>query len=177
MPTIANTTASTCSGTGFTVTPANGADIVPSNTTYSWTYVDNTNITGEATGTAQSAISQTLTNTTINAEQVVYTVTPTAGSCTGSTFTVTATINPTPVVQNTTATICSGTAFTVAPSNGNGNVVPAGTQYTWTVSTNANISGASDVSTPQASVTQTLTNTTNTVQTITYTVTPVLLWM
>ncbi|MDP4761501.1 MAG: Ig-like domain-containing protein, partial [Crocinitomicaceae bacterium] len=132
------------------------------------------NITGEANGTAQSAISQTLTNTTINNEQVDYTVTPTSGACIGSTFTLTATINPTLVVQNATATICSGTAFTVAPSNGNGNVIPNGTQYTWTVANNANVTGASNQSTPQASVSQSLVNTTNTVQTITYTVTPVL---
>ena len=173
--TIANKTVSACSGSGFTVTPSNGTDIVPSGTTYAWSSlpVVTGGLTGGATASLQSSISGTLTNPTNIAQTATYTVTPTSGSCTGATFTVVATINPKPVVPNQTATICSGETFTTAPSNAAPTtIIPTGTTYTWTVAPNANVTGESDQSTGQSSISQTLTNTTNTVQTVVYTVTP-----
>ena len=41
------------------------------------------------------------------------------------------TVNPTPTVTAQAATICSGAAFSVAPINGSGNIVPTGTTYSW----------------------------------------------
>lgn len=90
-------------------------------------------------------------------------------SCSGTAKTYTITVNPTPVVANKTATICSGTAFTA--TTGGSDVVPAGTQYTWTVAPNANVTGASNQATGVSTISQTLTNTSNTVQTVTYNVT------
>ena len=52
-------------------------------------------------------------------------------------------------------------------------IVPAGTTYTWTVSSNANVTGQSDQATAQSNISQTLTNLTNVTQTLVYTVTPV----
>jgi len=63
----------------------------------------------------------------------VYTVTPTsgdAGNCVGTNFTITVTVNSTPVIANKTSTICSGAAFTVSPSNSGSEIVPASTTYT-----------------------------------------------
>jgi len=105
----------------------------------------------------------------------VYTVTPTsgdAGSCVGTNFTITVTVNPTPVIANKTSTICSGTAFTITPSNSGSEIVPTSTTYTWTVAPNADVTGETDQAVGQSNISQTLTNTSNTVQTVVYTVTP-----
>ena len=172
---IANTTATACSGAAFTVTPANGTDIVPTGTTYSWSAPTVTGgLTGGAPGTALTNISGTLTNPTNVPQTATYTVTPTSGSCTGPTFTVIATINPKPVVPaNQTATACSGSAFTFTLTNAAPTtIIPAGTTYTWTVAPNANVTGEADQTTAQSNVSQTLINTTNTAQLVVYTVTP-----
>ena len=181
-PFIKNKTATICSGQTFTVSPVNGtnSDTVPAGTVYTWTRVANANITGDSNVVApKNDISQTLVNTSNTVQTLVYTVTPVVGtgasSCTGSTFTVTVTINPTPVIANKTATICFGQTFSVKPVNGaNGDIVPAGIKYTWTIaSVDPNITGASLQSTQQDSISQTLGNTGYTVQTVTYTVTPI----
>ncbi len=173
IPAVSNMTATICSGTAFTAAPVNVTNgLVPTGTTYTWTVAANANVTGEsAVSTASNNISQTLTNATVNAEVVTYTVTPTANACAGATFTVAVTVNPIPVVANKTSTICSGTAFTVAPVNGT-DLVPTGTTYTWTVAANANVTGESDVATAQNSISQNLINISSSVETVVYTVTP-----
>ncbi|WP_304364772.1 PKD-like domain-containing protein, partial [Flavobacterium flevense] len=104
-PVIANKIATICSGTSFTVTPVNGgSEVVPTGTTYSWSAPTNaTGISGNLAGTNQTSISGTLTNSNNFPLNVIYTVTPKSGTCTGTPFTVTVTVNPKP-----TATI-SGT--------------------------------------------------------------------
>ncbi len=177
---IANTTATICSGDAFSVTPVNsGAEIVPGGTTYTWAapvIAPAGSISGgSAQGTGQASISQTLTNTTNASATARYTVTPHSGACTGATFTITVTVNPKATITNKTATICSGTSFSVTPVNGAGNIVPVGTTYTWAapvIAPGGSISGSSSEAAGQTSISQTLTNTTNTVATATYTVTP-----
>lgn len=173
-PAITNMTSAVCSGSAFTAAPVNVTNgVVPANTTYTWTVAPNSNVTGEtAVATASNNISQTLTNTTVNAELVTYTVTPTAGICAGSTFTVAVTVNPIPVIANKTATICSGSAFTVSPTTAGSDLVPTGTTYTWTVAANANVTGETNQATAQSSISQILVNATSAVETVVYTVTP-----
>ena len=97
-PVIPNQTATICSATAFTTSPVNAAPttIVPSGTTYTWTVASNTNVTGQSDqATAQSSISQTLTNLTNTVQTVVYTVTPVSGAqgtCSGASFTITVTV-------------------------------------------------------------------------------------
>jgi len=88
--------ANTCSGETFTVIPVDGAgtDVIPAGTTYSWSAPVVAGITGTASGSGAANISGTLTNTTAAPIDVVYTVTPTSGSCTGATFTVTVKVYP-----------------------------------------------------------------------------------
>ena len=97
-PAISPIATSACSQNGFSVTPANGTNgVVPTGTTYSWSAPAVTGgMTGGAAGTNASSISGTLTNTTNTPQTATYTVTPNAGSCTGATFTVTLTVNPSP---------------------------------------------------------------------------------
>jgi len=98
------------------------------------------------------------------------------GICIKRTQAVTVTVAPSCIaISNKTIDICNDTPFTVLPFNADGDIVPAGTTYIWTVSTpNFNITGATSQSIPQASISQTLTNISDTVQSITYTVTPVI---
>ena len=90
------------------MTPTNGlGNIIPSGTTYDWAAPSAiTGISGLSSGTAQTTIGGTLLNSTSAPIDVVYSVTPTSGSCVGSAFNVTVTVNPEPVVsdQNLTET-------------------------------------------------------------------------
>ena len=182
-PVIPNQTAEICSSEIFTVTPLNNppTTIIPADTTYTWAVVDNPNVDGELDETTpQTSISQTLTNTTNTVQTVDYIVTPTSGAdgfCVGEVFTVTVQVNPEPVIQPVNfGAICSGTAFTVIPTNDGGSslsdIVPVNTTYIWTVVDNPNVEGDLDEVDPQTSISQILTNLTNTVQTVDYIVTP-----
>ena len=173
-PAISAMITTVCGGTEFTVVPADGTNgIVPSGTTYSWDAPSGTGFTGGASGSGQVNISGTLTNTTSTVQTATYTVTPTAGnSCTGSTFTVTVTLNPTPVISAMTTTVCGGTEFTIAPANGTNGIVPDGTTYSWDTPAGTGFTGGASGS-GQVNISGTLTNTTSTAQTATYTVTPV----
>ncbi|MFH6989453.1 PKD-like domain-containing protein, partial [Flavobacterium collinsii] len=83
-PVITAMTSTICSGSTFTATPANGTNgTVPAGTTYSWAAPSVIGITGTAAGSNAANISGTLTNTTNAPINVVYTVTPTSGTCTG----------------------------------------------------------------------------------------------
>jgi len=169
---VSNMTAVVCSGSLFSVTPTNGANgIVPANTTYTWT-VSNSNVTGESNNSSgSSVISQTLSNTTNIAQSVVYNVVATTGSCTGNSFTVTVTVNPIPIITAMSASVCSGLAFNVSPSNATNGIVPSGTTYNWTVNS-PNVTGESNNSNPVGTISQTLSQVTNVAQSAVYSVTP-----
>ena len=181
---IPTQTAEICSDETFTITPSNNppTTIVPANTTYTWTVVDNTDVTGESSETTpQTAISQTLTNTTNTVQTVVYTLTPTSGddgNCVGEDFLLNVQIDPKPSLDDVNlAAICSGDSFNLTPTNNGGanstDIIPANTTYTWTVvDANGFVTGDSDDTTGQTSISQTLTNTSNVPQTLVYTVTP-----
>ena len=100
--------------------------------TYSWPAPAGTGFSGGAASTGSpTSIGGTLTNTTNATVTAIYTVTPTSGICTGSTFTVTVTLNPKPAISTMTATVCNTTAFTVTPVNVTNGIVPSGTTYSW----------------------------------------------
>lgn len=167
-----------CSDATFTITPGNAGDSIPAGTTYTWTVAPNTNVTGQSDSAiiGVTSISQTLTNSSNVNQTLIYTVQPVSGNCSGSPFTITVTVKPKPVIANVTpAAICSGNSFSVIPFNGSGNIVPAGTTYTWTAPISnppSAITGGTSESTGQSSISQTLTNSTNDIATLTYTVTP-----
>ena len=171
-PAVTAMTTTTCSGTGFTVSPVNSTNgIVPVGTTYSWFAPS---VSGGMTGGAPGSgtdINGTLTNPFNTSQTANYTVTPTSGSCTGSTFTVTVTVSPRPAVTAMTATSCSAAAFTVSPANITNGLVPSGTTYSWSAPSVAGITGeASGSAAP--SITGTLTNTTTAPIDVAYTLTP-----
>ena len=91
----------------------------------------------------------------------------------GATSDYTIIVNPKPAIENQTITICNNQIFAINPINGipiSSTIVPVGTLYTWTIIPNSNITGASTGS--ATSISQTLTNTSNTLQSIVYNVIP-----
>lgn len=147
--------------------------------TFNWTAIVPPGIVGAVTSGNITIPVQTLINNTNTPLTLTYKAkaSVTGGSsCTGPEFIYSITVNPIPSVQgNMTTTICSGSAFVVSPANGNGNTIPSGTTYTWgvpTVSPAGALTGTSDQSTPQPTISQTLINTTNGIVTATYIVTP-----
>jgi large repetitive protein len=127
--------------------------------------------------TAADLADDAFTNPTNGAIDVVYTVVPvTAGGCEGDAFTITITVNPEPVIADKIAAlICSGETFKVEPMQGvDGDNIPVGTTYIWTVVDNPNVAGESDeILIPQPEISQTLVNTTNNIEEVIYTVIPV----
>ncbi|WP_310559143.1 PKD domain-containing protein [Flavobacterium sp.] len=98
-PVIANKTSIICSGNTFTILPSNaGSEIVPIGTTYTWSnpIISPPNAISGASGETigQTEVSQTLINTTINPVTVTYIVTPIVGVCSGATFSISVTVNP-----------------------------------------------------------------------------------
>ena len=135
-PSISNFTETLCSGNNFTIIPdTTNGDIVPTNTTYTWT-TPIISPAGSVTGataetTPQTEISQFLTNTTDAVATVTYTVVPTAGNCDGIPFTVEITLNAAPEVtmQPQPSTVCqNGTPNTLSITLGSTSDTP---QYQW----------------------------------------------
>ncbi len=157
-----------CSGSAF-LAPQSG---VPTNTLYSWgiPQVSPANaLTGGIARTGAATVSQTLTNVTNAPATATYTITPSSGTCTGSSFTLVVTVNPTPFINAQTNTSCSGNQFNVIPSN-----APTGTTYTWTAPTmSAGVTGGTAQTIPQASISQTLIYTGTGNGTALYRVTPI----
>jgi len=183
-------TAGSCTGASQTVTvtvnptpvmtSANSATICGGGTvsipltsniaaTYTWIAADNVNTTGESLTTQSTAtLSNTITNSTTSAQNVIYTVTPTAGACPGTSQTVTVTVNPTPAMTSaTTATICTGNAVTI-----NLTATVAGSTFTWIAGDNVNTTGESLTTQSTATLTNIITNGTAVAQNVIYTVTP-----
>jgi len=85
------------------------------------------------------------------------------------------TINLTPSISSFNEEINSGDVFTVIPDALNGDLVPAGTTYTWSepvISPVGSVSGASSQFSPQSSISQELKVITSGISTVTYTVLP-----
>lgn len=173
-PQVQNYTEAICSGQSFSVTPQDGnpiGTVVPAGTTYTWaTPVMPAGVTGAVSGTDESTVFGTLVNESPNPQVVTYWVTPTVGTCSGTPFSVSVTVNPTPTVLNYVTQACSGISFATAPVHGAGNVIPADVMYSWAAPmVTGGMTGGSAGSGTQIS--QTLTNPTGAMQTATYTVT------
>ncbi|MBE0646231.1 MAG: hypothetical protein IH596_00435 [Bacteroidales bacterium] len=135
---------------------------------FSWTVVSSSaNITGHSAGSGGSIV-QTLSNSGTTIETVTYTVTPSANGCNGPALDVVITVNP--VSHVTSAPLaqdfCSGGTATL-----NLTADVTGTTYAWTATpSSANLAGFSDGT--GALISQTLTNTGYTIDTVFYTITP-----
>jgi YVTN family beta-propeller protein len=140
-PAITAMTTTICSGAGFTVAPVNITNgIVPAGTTYSWPApVVTGGVTGGAAGTTAANISGILTNPTNTPQTATYTVTPASGSCTGGTFTMIVTVNPSPTATiSGTIAVCKDAASPNITFTGANGTAP----YTFTYSINGGVNQA-----------------------------------
>jgi hypothetical protein len=155
-PEIPDQSALICSGSSFDATPKDGVPdantYVKAGTTYSWPAPVLSiagSITGASLGNALGAITQTLTNTTNIPATATYTVTPVNGTCTGNSFKVVVTVNPTATVNaGSNQDICAGSAVQL-----NGLIGGAATSATWSGGTGSfspNRSTLTPVYTPSA---------------------------
>ncbi len=182
--TITATNDTICSG-GTTDIPVTSSNTTTNGIRYTWTVVDNPAITGEtgSTGSGQiigSVLAQTLTNNSNDAQKVTYTITPWTvnergnNACPGTPMNTDVWVEPTVTITATNDTICSGgtTDIPVTSSNTTTN----GIRYTWTVVDNPAITGetgsAGSGQIIGSVLAQTLTNNSNDVQKVTYTITP-----
>lgn len=175
-PVISDKTKVTCSNSIFTFQPVNVTDgIVPLNTRYTWSApAAVSNLTGYSGGTSQDRFSANLVNATNTPISVEYTIATTNNGCDGSSFKINLTVNPTPLVHARSVAICSGTGFSEIPSNGTngGDLIPTGTLYNWSAPTVTGINGLL-AGVNQASISGTLTNTTNAPISVVYVVSPI----
>jgi len=140
--------------------------------TFSWsrdsvTYISNEAVSGQTT----NPITETLNNTTKFLVDAIYWITPIANGCPGTPFKYTVTVKPTPKIKDMSASICSGSVFSVSPVNGTDGIVPTGTKYSWPalVEDFRFSGGAADSS--STNITGTIINKTNSALILTYNVT------
>lgn len=123
-----------------TICSGESTDIILSSTlpetNFLWVVESTTNVINATSGSGTS-ITQSLTNNTASAGNVIYAIIPEAAGCTGSATGITVTVNPLPSVNALSKSICSGqsTDLTLASN------VPA-TSYSWGVQASENINGA-----------------------------------
>ena len=95
-----------------------------------------------ATGltTQTISVSPNLSNPAVTQASFLYSVTYTDLGCASIPVNSNVTVNPTPVIQPISEIICSGGTFDTIPNpTATGNIIPAGTTYTWTFSNNPDI--------------------------------------
>ncbi|MBZ9779089.1 gliding motility-associated C-terminal domain-containing protein [Psychroflexus sp. CAK8W] len=148
-------------------------------TDFEWEIDTNIGLTPlSGTGSLPSFTAENLTEDPIIA---TVTVTPFvksgSTSCEGVSETFTITVNPAPIILDTSIDLCNGDVFDYTPTSGGGNFVPTGTTYTWEVSSitpAGSITGSSDEINEQTSISQPIENSTTNAASIEYTVTPIL---
>jgi len=156
--------ASICSSTN----PLNFSLTSNISSTYTWQATVNNNVGGESTSIqTTAAINNTLTNSTLLDQIVVYTVTPSANGCTGASQTVSITVKPLPSMTSATVSnICSGGTLNF-PLTSN-----ISSTYTWQAAANNNVGGESTISQSTSVINNTLTNPNTTDQLVVYSVVP-----
>lgn len=153
-----------CSGTSFSYT----ASATIPGTTYSWSRAAVSGISNiAATGSNDPA--ETLTDTTSMPVNAVYLYSLTADGCTNdSLFSVAVTVNPAPTITSAIAfTSCNGDSLNFELTS------DVSSSYTWLAADNANTTGESLTSQTTDTIYNSITNSTDTVQQVIYTITPV----
>jgi len=162
-----------CSGDSSALVTLSSAS---SGVTFSWTATQPVGVIGVATSGTNTIPVQQLFNSTSSPITVTYTATAAiagASVCSGTTYNYTIIVKPKPAINESfTTSTCSGSAFTVTPSISALNSIPTGTTYSWSAPTVTGGLTGGVAATGQTSISGTLNNPTDTVQTATYTVTP-----
>ncbi|WP_435261469.1 PKD-like domain-containing protein [Tenacibaculum sp. nBUS_03] len=147
-------------------------DVTLSGNTFIWLAANNPNVDGETiVVSGATTIADVLTNTSGSVQTVIYTITPVSSNiCSGDSYEYTVTVNPEPdIVSAPTDNICSGLALNHDLTS---DVNIPGTTFSWVVADNINVTGETTGISTTTSITDTLINTSNSLQTVTYTITP-----
>ena len=135
--------------------------------TFAWTRAVVAGISNGAGAGATALINESLINTTIAPVNAIYLITPTINGCTGTTFTFTATVNPTAVITSVAAkTVCNTTALAYTSTSST-----VGASFSWTRAVVAGISNGAGAG-ATALINESLTNTTIAPVNATYIITP-----
>jgi len=142
------------------------------NTWFTWSTVGSSPfITGFSDQTTPTTLlDQTLINSGFDIEWATYLVAPTAAGCHGPDSTFVVTVFPVPDMSNDppSLALCSGQSTGVTLTSH-----VSGTQFTWTaVGSSLFVSGFSDQPAPTTILDQTLVNSGDDIETVTYTITP-----
>lgn len=142
---------------------------------YQW-YSNTTNDTNTPTPVGTNSNTLVVPNVDLSVFYYYCVITFPEGGC-GSIMTdiVPVIINQIPEISAYETTICSGNSFLIIPDDSNGDVVPPNVTYTWPtpiVNPAGAVIGAVDQLLPTTSISQLLENITNSVATVTYTITP-----
>jgi len=153
-----------CSGAAISPIVLTGA---VTGTTFNWTRNNTATVIGIA-ASGSGNISGVLTNTTSAPVTVTFTITPSAGGCSGTAITATVVVNPIPaaVATPSTQSICTGSAITAIVLSS----AVTGTTYAWTRNNTATVTGIA--ASGSGNISGTLVNTTNAPLTVTFTITP-----
>ncbi|MFB1027597.1 MAG: hypothetical protein QMC27_06565, partial [Flavobacteriaceae bacterium] len=174
IPEITNTelTQSICSGENSTEVVLTST--MPSENSFSWTAVADDFISGFTTSGSGDIPSETIINSSNQTGAIIYTVVIVTPDCEGSPVDFTVVVNPTPQIADKSEVICSEEAFTISPTNENGDIVPISTTYTWLepVSNPLNAITGGSAATNQPLISQILTNDTTEPATLIYTIIP-----
>jgi len=166
-------TATICSGSSVNIPLTSNI----AGSTFTWVAASNPNTTGESTTTqTTSTINDLISNSTTSVQAVIYTVTPSEGGCTGTSQTLTITVNPIPATPTvgSNSPLCVGSTLNLTAST------IAGATYNWTGPNtftssvqNPTIAGATAAASGTYSVTATALGCTSIAGTINATVSPI----
>ncbi len=163
-----STVQSICTGTTFSYHPTSQI----SGSTFTWTSSPSSNVMGN-TASGSGDINDVLTSSEpIGNGTVVYTITPASNGCPGTSFTVTVSVTPRPVitVNKTSNTICDGQPTGISFTSN----LPSGTTFKWTATSSPDIYGANNQAPVNARhIDDVLQNGTTSPGTVTYVITPI----
>lgn len=142
--------------------------------TYQW-YNDTTPLADNATVSGSNSAILTLNNVSVADASTKYNchITNSCGTIVSNYSALS--INETPSILNNGLTVCSGESFSFSPVNGvpsAANVVPAGTTYSWSAPIVTGGMTGGTAQSGQAVISDVLVNNTSSVQTATYSITP-----
>ncbi|MEG2070111.1 MAG: PKD-like domain-containing protein, partial [Bacteroidales bacterium] len=141
IPVIPSQNAKVCSGVDFTFLSQNIINgKIPDHTLYSWPNPTNSGgivgMNGAQNGVTQ--IRDTFFNNVNAVATVTYFITPSTDGCNGIPFNTIVAVNPAAKINSIEYSICSGSPFSLKPSNGS---IPPNTTYSWSEPSYSGVTG------------------------------------
>lgn len=162
-----------CSGVSSSVSLT--ANTSGGTNSFIWSTSGNSNLGGfAASGTTSTIGAHTITTSSITAQNLNYSITPTytnnSVACTGTSQNYTYTINPKPILTSSTSqTICSGISSSILLTS---NTSGGSNTFAWSTTGNSSLGGFATSGATARIGPQTITTTSNSAQNLVYTIIP-----